>query len=673
MSDADGSSAGEMPYRGLRVLEIGSRVAVAACGRMLADLGAEVIVLETDAASCREGSKWEDRPSALAGKQCVGVDFASAQSTSALVSIIERADVVITSSDADPAHFADYGATSIARVPIICDISAFGSSGPLKGRYAHEYELQALTGVLATTGASDEAPTPIGFPVLEMSAGIYAASAIALALHAMQRDGKGQRVEVAIYDVGINSLTTFMPAYFAGRTPKRLGNGHGMAVPWNAYRAADGWVLICSTNDAQWRRIASLIDVSLAENPRFATLTSRLDARAEVDATMTEWTRGLPMADIADALGRQNIPCGTILGLDVVEQEPNLVHRKSVWRCIDPCDRQEKRVAGPLIRIDGQKPTNAPEIPVPRDPHDFLQGECATWFDAVTTDATGVSLPALAGLRVVEIGQLTTAPLAARHLASFGADVIKVEPPGGESARSWAPIRENTSHFFIASNGQKRSLELDLHDPRDMARLEQLLSDADVLVENMKPGSLAKLGLTPTRIASLNPKLIYCSISGFGADAFYAGRPAVDTVIQAMSGMMDATRCQSGAPVKAGISAADIAGGETGLLAIVAALARRRRTGAGSVIDISMQDVGAWMTQRHWNGLHATLAYAGHVASVAEACTHAQTKARELIVVRPDEKGGRWEVFGSPMRLSRTPAQTGTLIGDPGKGEMTWL
>jgi crotonobetainyl-CoA:carnitine CoA-transferase CaiB-like acyl-CoA transferase len=272
---------------------------------------------------------------------------------------------------------------------------------------------------------------------------------------------------------------------------------------------------------------------------------------------------------------------------------------------------------------------------------------------------------------VIEIGQFTTAPLAARHLACFGADVIKVEPQGGDSARAWAPHRDGTSLFFVLSNGTKRSAALDLGSDAGRAAFATLVAGADVLVENMKPGSLARLGFSAERLRSLNPRLVYCAISGFGAHSVYAGRPAFDTVVQAMSGMMDATQVD-GVPMKSGISAADIGGGQTGLLAIVAALVQRDRTGRGATIDIAMQDVGAWLTQLRWNAAAPPASWSGPVATVAEACAHPQTLARGLIVKRRDSAGTEWELLGSPLRLTVTPASIGPPLGRPQPEVPAW-
>lgn len=653
-----------LPYEDLVVVELGARIGAAACGRLLSDLGASVFVVEPRTG--RRGWKWADRASAVANKRSVLADVTSPVDIERVATLLERADVVILCSDVD-GPLPQKWTAALQGTPVVCDITACGTSGPLAGRALSEQDLQALTGFVATTGLTDGPATPSAVPVLEMSGGLYAASAIGIALQVLRRERFGQRIEVALFDVGINALTTFMPAHYAGVEPRRLGNGHGMAVPWSAYPAADGWVLICSTNDAQWARIAALVGPDLENDARFAKLSDRLAHREEIDARLGAWTHARALADVVAQLNAQGIPSGGIVRIECLHEEPNVVARRSMTWAVDPKSGRRLRVPMPLIRFDGEVAGEV-AIPAPGEGRSIVREPAAARHRA----GPPREVRPLGGLRVIEIGQLTTAPLAARHLASFGADVIKVEPPGGESARYWAPLRDGTSHFFVATNGEKRSVTLDLRSRAGLDRLIELVRDADVLVENLKPGALAAMGLSGDALLAINPQLVYCAISGFGLQSAYPGRPAVDTVVQAMSGMMDATRC-NGVPVKTGISAADITGGQTGLLAIIAALARRERTGRGCVIDISMQDVGLWMTQLSWHGTPPLASPKEPVLSVSQACTHPQTVARELIIRRPDTAGRVWEVFASPMRLDKTPASTGMLIGPPHAGEISWI
>jgi len=656
-------------YSGLNVVELGARLGAGACGRLLADLGATVYVVEPRAMPQPPIGKWLDRISAVAGKESVLADASSADDVEAVARLIQACDVVIRSSDLGEAHWPERWRQAISHRPIVCDITAFGTTGPEAGRLGDEAQIQALTGIMDTTGLPGGPPTPVGFPVIEMSAGLYAAAAVAAALGVYLRSGVGQSIEVALYDVAINTLTTFMTAHYAGNEPRRLGNGHGMAVPWNAYPTVDGWILICSTNDAQWGRLANFVGPA-ASSEQYAELKSRLDHRDEVDALMRDWTMRHNFDELQAMLSQGGIPFGRIVGVSGLADEPNLKHRQTVQEVPDPLGGKTAKVCGAIFRLLGQTPALVC-VPAPDSGRAFVKSLMNASPVAARIPVKEPPTQALQGLRVIEIGQLTTAPLAARHLATLGADVIKVEPPEGESARAWAPLRDGVSHFFVASNGEKRAVALDLKDPADRAYLAGLLQDADVLVENMKPGALARLGFGYEQLRAINPRLVYCAISGFGMDSAYPGRAAVDTVIQAMSGMMDATRSGS-TPVKTGISAADIAGGQTGLLLILAALSWREKTGRGCAIDVSMQDVGAWMTQHLWNGRAIPSPVPLTVASVADACTHAQTQVRELILLRRDANGRTWEIMASPMRLSRTPPRLGSLIGAPSRERLRW-
>lgn len=659
----------QKPYSGVHVVELGARLGASACGRLLADLGATVYVIEPRSMPRSPKGKWLDRVSAMAGKESVLANAASANDVEAVAHLIQACDIVIRSSDFGEADWPGRWHQVIAQRPIVCDITAFGTTGPLAGRPGEESDIQALTGIMDTTGLPEGLPTPIGIPVIEMSSGLYAAAAIAVALSVYLRSGVGQSVDIALYDVAISTLTTFMTMHYAGKKPRRLGNGHGMAVPWNAYPTADGWILICSTNDTQWKRLAHFVG-PVACSEQYAELKSRLLHRDEVDALMCDWTMRHSLDTLEAMLNQGGIPCGRIVSIPGLVEEPNLRFRQTVQEGSDPVTGKTVKICSAIFRFLGQAPAPV-AIPAPDSGRAFVQSLSQAVPAAAQVLAEAPPTQALQGLRVIEIGQLTTAPLAARHLATLGADVIKVEPPEGESARAWAPMRNGVSHFFVASNGEKRTVALDLQDASDRSYLTELLKDADVLLENMKPGALARLGLGYEQLRAINPRLVYCAISGFGVDSAYPGRAAVDTVIQAMSGMMDATR-SDGTPVKTGISAADITGGQNGLLLILAALTWRERTGQGCAIDVSMQDVGAWMTQHLWNGATTAQPVSSPISSVADACVHAQTLARELILLRQDANGQPWEIMASPMRLSRTPPRLGSLIGTPGRERLRW-
>lgn len=202
----------------------------------------------------------------------------------------------------------------------------------------------------------------------------------------------------------------------------------------------------------------------------------------------------------------------------------------------------------------------------------------------------------LQGLKVVAIEQAVAAPFASARLADAGAQVIKIERPEGDFARGYDGVANGQSSYFVWLNRGKTSVTLDLAAPEGKAALEALLGDADVLLQNLKLGALAKLGFGFDRLAQDYPKLITCSISGYGTAGPMANRKAYDLLIQAESGLCAITGGPA-EPSRVGISIVDIATGATAYSAILEAIIRRGITGKGANISVSMFDVMAdWLT-----------------------------------------------------------------------------
>ncbi|OUM86823.1 MAG: carnitine dehydratase [Bacillus thermozeamaize] len=200
----------------------------------------------------------------------------------------------------------------------------------------------------------------------------------------------------------------------------------------------------------------------------------------------------------------------------------------------------------------------------------------------------------LVGLKVIELGQIAAGPFAGMLLADLGADVVKVErPDGGDGMRGWPPLMENEdgevfSGNFASLNRNKRSIAIDLKDPNQVADLKALCAQADVLIENYRPGVLRRLGLGYEDLKHINPRLVYCSISGYGQTGPYAGKGAFDVTVQAMSGLMSVTGEEKGLPVKCGVPVGDFVAGLYAAYTILAALSRVNRDGQGTYIDCSM-------------------------------------------------------------------------------------
>ena len=212
----------------------------------------------------------------------------------------------------------------------------------------------------------------------------------------------------------------------------------------------------------------------------------------------------------------------------------------------------------------------------------------------------------LSGIRVVEVGNFMAAPFLTLQLADLGADVVKVENPvGGDQVRTTAPFLDGESSSFIRLNRNKRSLALDLKAQEGKAVFRKLAAGADVLVENLRPGTMADLELDYPRLSAQNPRLVYVAASGWGQDGPYAQRPGLDIMAQGMSGLMSITGEEGGkAPVKIGVPVTDLTCALYGALATVAALRVRDRTGRGQFIDVCLFEagvaLGVWEAGRYF-------------------------------------------------------------------------
>ena len=204
--------------------------------------------------------------------------------------------------------------------------------------------------------------------------------------------------------------------------------------------------------------------------------------------------------------------------------------------------------------------------------------------------------PPLQGIQVVALEQAVAGPFCSRQLADMGADVIKIErPDGGDFARSYDTVIAGQSAYFVWLNRGKRSMVLDLKSPEGLALLTRLVARADVLVHNLAPGAVERLGFGFEAIAGTHPRLVWCGISGYGPDGPYRDKKAYDMLVQGEAGVIGITGTE-GSPAKAGVSMADIAAGLYAYSSILAALLQRERSGQGQRIDISMLEcLTEWM------------------------------------------------------------------------------
>ncbi|MFZ0215958.1 MAG: CoA transferase, partial [Candidatus Dormiibacterota bacterium] len=196
----------------------------------------------------------------------------------------------------------------------------------------------------------------------------------------------------------------------------------------------------------------------------------------------------------------------------------------------------------------------------------------------------------LTGIRVLDLTRVVAGPYATQYLSDLGAEVIKVERPGGEEARAMEPSKDGVSHYFLAVNHGKRSVVVDLQEDAGRRILLDLARHCDVVFENFRPGVATRLGIDYDAVREVRPDIVYCAISGYGQTGPYAHQSSFDVAIQALSGMMSLTGEPGRSPVRMGLPMSDLVAGLVGVVGTVSALFERERTGRGQLVDVSLLD-----------------------------------------------------------------------------------
>ena len=584
---------------GIQVLELGRGFGVAGlCGQLFAGLGATVRVLQpTDELAGPSSSEGRRYLSALlhAGKERIALDPLTI-APGKLAPLIDWADVIIVDRTVD-SPFASKEALKAfeAEHPskILCAVSLFGAHSDRPDWVGNELIAEAAGALMACNGYPERAPVSSGLPYALHTSALFAFNAIMTALWENDSTKLGQVIDLSVVDSITAILGNFLPSYFlSGRSPSRIGNRHTIAAPWNIYPALDGSVVICTGTGGTgwWAKVMKVLErPDLVDDPRYATEADRVRNVDEVDAIMTAWTSQRTMQDIVARMTVMAIPVSEIGTVEAVLADPHYRAQRAMVL---------KNPASPDLPLAGIP------IKVGNWHSDFQPGPCEPeriWGDEQFRgrgDKTGTG--PLAGVRILEFASRTSVPLAGRLMADLGAEIVKIEPLKGDALRGAGQQLGGSSYLFHINNAGKQSVVINPNDPEGRDLIAALARDADIFMENLAPGSLDKMGLGAADLLAVNPKLIYCSVSGFGIRSDYGSKRALDTVVQAACGLMYMTGYPDHFPVKLGISAVDLTTATATMAAILAGLRERLSTRKGMHIDLAMADIGVWMTQRAW-------------------------------------------------------------------------
>ena len=330
------------PLSGLKVIELARILAGPWAGQILSDLGAEVIKVESpsgddtrtwgppfveNADGSRDAAYFH---AANRGKSSVSIDFTTAEGQAEVRRLVADADVVIENFKVGglAKYGLDYQSLSAVNPQLVyCSITGFGQDGPYAGRAGYDFIIQGMSGIMDLTGEPDGPPEKIGVAYADILTGLYAVIGIQAALAQRERTGRGQHVDLALFDVMVGTLANQAMNYLvSGVAPRRLGNAHPNISPYEAFPTKDSWIIVAVGNDQQFRRFSKII--GLAEDPRFATNAQRVADRQALSAVIATATRQWERDRLLTRLTEEGVPAGPINNVAEAFADPQIRHRE---------------------------------------------------------------------------------------------------------------------------------------------------------------------------------------------------------------------------------------------------------------------------------------------------------------------------------------------------------
>ncbi len=602
---------------GLTVLEVADTLGAAFAGSLLADYGATVIVCEPP-----EGSKLRRLgPAALddtrwkilaRSKRSIAADWIG--SADLIRKLLTQADILIVDTTAPQRAgnpwFAVLETLPERERPLVVEAFPTGADRPDLWPYAVRAEFAgAASGVMALTGHSGKTPIQAEMPLTDYLAGTLAATRALIELRKAWLTGAPPAtVSVPLHQAVQRMIEWQTPVATAkGRAETRMANNFPMnAGIANMHPTGDGkYVAISAVTQATAMRLMNMVGgPELCADPRYATTEARSTGLDDLYAQIDAWTRARTTRQILEAAAVHDVVLGPIYSVDDILADEQVSAR------------------GNVIEVDGVRmPSVTPRL-------SGLEGTIRNLGPAVGADSPGV-LAALAQsddftptqpspiegegfkihvppprwgrrgggeslhkLKVLELGAVIAGPFAGSLMAELGGDVVKVETPGaGDSLRGMGPTKEGWPLWFGASAREKSCVTLNLKHAEGKAMFLRLIAEADVLVENFRPGVLERLGLGWDDLKAVNPRLVMLSISGFGQTGPQKTRPGFGKIAEGLSGIVSLTGPRGRSPLFVGFSLADASAGLFGVFGVAAALYRRDVLGgAGGRIDLALYE-----------------------------------------------------------------------------------
>jgi crotonobetainyl-CoA:carnitine CoA-transferase CaiB-like acyl-CoA transferase len=595
------AAAGPGALSGFRVLDLSDGVAGQFAGRILADLGAEMLLAEPPGGSPVRALP----PATAAGDSALFWHLNTGKSAVMLPAGPDRIAAAARLAAGCDAVITDDAATArVLRADgrrVVCLVTDFADRGPYAGWAGSDMIHQALSGLMFLTGRGTREPLYGAGQRAYYSAGAAAAAATLAALLERRRSGLGQQVELNVHEVAAAMSQNLVTRYsYNGSFPTR----HKYAGACEVFACRDGWaVLFCPPG--RWARLCHILGApELGDDPRFATFAQLVQRWDEAASGLAPLLKDRSVADTVAAAQQASVMSAPVMSLADVRACEHLAAR-GFWRSVDHHGRP-RPLLGPLFRMSGTPlagPRPAPDLPAPADQVPGNQA-CADPGVAGQGPRPPRPLP-LAGVTVVELTTAWAGPMTGRILAAFGADVIKVEAAaamdawrgpvgGGEGNRypDFDPGRRpfNRNNWFNTQNHGKRSLALDLKSPAATPVLAELVRRADVVISNFAPGVLARLGLGYDDARHLREDIIMVEMPSAGTGGPLAGFLGVGPTMEALAGMTALNGYGDGVPVRTGPAYADPIGAFTATCAVLGALHARASSGRGQYVEFAQRE-----------------------------------------------------------------------------------
>jgi crotonobetainyl-CoA:carnitine CoA-transferase CaiB-like acyl-CoA transferase len=579
------------------VIDLSTEIAGPYCTKMLVDAGADVIKVESpeggdplrrwtaSGATIAEGEDGALFQHLNASKRSATLDLESTSGCEALLDLSTTADLVVESFE--PGELERLGLSLDALQACnpalsLVSISPWGSTGPWAKRPSTEFTLQAGTGSTAHRGLIDRNPVAVGGRIGEWIAGGFAAVGALFAWLSARNTGKGQHVDLSLFEAMLLSMTYYLDL----NGQWREGPLHrGIEVP-SIEPAKDGWVGVCTITGQQWQDFCVLIgQPELAEDERYLDGTFRTQQVDFIQRIVHGWTRERIVDEIIELASLMRIPVAPIGNGRNLPEMDHFLERGSFVE--GPGGFLRPRPPYLLEKTALRPFGTAPKL---GEHTDEVTAERKTARPAVRTGEGGAALP-LTGLRVVELSTFWAGTIAGCALADMGADVVKVEsiqrPDGmrfagaipNERLWEWSPI-------FAGVNPGKRDVTLRLDSEEGMALLERLIRKADVVTENFSARVMDNFGLGWERIHALNPRAIMVRMPAFGLDGPWRDRAGFAMTVEQTSGLAWITGYEDIPLVPRG--PCDPIGGMHAVFALLLALEHRRRSGEGQLVEVPL-------------------------------------------------------------------------------------